>query len=355
MTLLGLAIAPVANILTHRDQPMRNWFDRKFLFNLDFVVSWASDIAYRAGISVNPSQVVIGYDGWLYLGDMYAQTRTIAREGATPASRATDAKIGESLLRWEHWLRGQGVTAFRVMLSPNKETIYPEYLPRWAAPATPSRADGLLDGPARAIYIDLRPVLLAAKRTQPYPLFYRTDTHWNALGGWIAYLRLFDELKKIDPTLHAFGAADLVDIRAQPRNGGDLARFLYLQNELKDEEVMLSIPALATSPSETREIRRSEAFSLNGESMAAPFDLTIATTAHPLNQKRLLWLADSFGGALMPVMLPTFAQTIRIHHHAAFRHPEDLLPIVRAFKPDYVVVTTVEREAWGVNFLNSPP
>jgi hypothetical protein len=72
-----------------------------------------------------------------------------------------------------------------------------------------------------------------------------------------------------------------------------------------------------------------------------------------LNQKRVLWLRDSFGTAMAPFMAVTFSETLQLHYDAA--NPELFARLVNSFKPDYVFITVVERGARRKRFGSLPP
>ena len=80
---------------------------------------------------------------------------------------------------------------FLLVIAPNKVQVYPEYLPeRRKYPASEFMPDLQLvrfmkkDNPEIAI-MHLRDALLDAKKYYADNLFYRADTHWNRVGGYI--------------------------------------------------------------------------------------------------------------------------------------------------------------------------
>ncbi|HEU4853968.1 MAG TPA: hypothetical protein VFS89_01615 [Nitrosospira sp.] len=79
----------------------------------------------------------------------------------------------------------------------------------------------------------------------------------------------------------------------------------------------------------------------------------LVKSKNALNQKRVLWLRDSFGTAIAPFMAATFSETLQLHYAAA--HPELLARLVDTYKPDYVFITVVERGARRKRFGSFPP
>lgn len=242
------------------------------------------------------------------------------------------------------------------MIAANKSTVYPEYLPDWAYKTRPSVSDMLLAQVSEDIYVDTRPSLIAARVRLPYPLFYKTDTHWNKLGAWVAFQIFTNKLDDIEKGLFWLSSNQVHVSQVNERNGGDLARFLWLQNELHDSEIILTIDM--PQPIET------EQFDFNsGQLMASggnhPIDNDSITkplwikSKNALNQKRVLWLRDSFGTALSPLMAATFSDTLQLHYNKA----DTLMfeKLVNSFKPDYVFITVVERQSLLDWFKNPPP
>jgi hypothetical protein len=99
-----------------------------------------------------------------------------------------------------------------VVLSPNKQTIYPGNLPERIRKMKGgrTRADQLeeISRELEIPYLDLRPVLLEAVRRHPVELYHRLGTHWNQLGGFIAYTRIMEEIGKRFPLLQPVPASD---------------------------------------------------------------------------------------------------------------------------------------------------
>ncbi|MNN72234.1 hypothetical protein D3C81_1882500 [compost metagenome] len=84
----------------------------------------------------------------------------------------------------------------------------------------------------------------------------------------------------------------------------------------------------------------------------APQKPLLVRSEKALNHKRVLWLRDSFGSAISPLMAATFSETLQIHHQ--WTNPKVIAELVEKFKPDLVVVTIVERNT-RVGILVSPP
>src|SRR5216684_1197735 len=74
-----------------------------------------------------------------------------------------------------------------IIIAPNKQSLYGEFLINADAGSPPTRLDTLmnaLSGPAKAMIIDPRAMMRAAKLSHaPLHLYNKTESHWNALGA----------------------------------------------------------------------------------------------------------------------------------------------------------------------------
>ncbi len=180
--------------------------------------------------NVTPEETIYGKDGWYFYdhdGSMedYHGTRFFTDSQL--------AKIKNSLLNVQQDLASRGIE-FVVMLTPNKETIYPEYMPdSYGSHASYTRIDQLYD----YLKNDLRVVypkddLIAAKLAYPqYDIYYRTDTHWNNIGGYLGARALARELGYSFPDLGSLQIFSdyffLGDITEDMEPKGDIMDYSY--------------------------------------------------------------------------------------------------------------------------------
>ncbi len=124
-----------------------------------------------------------------------------------------------------------GIVYF-VVIAPNKHSIYPEYLPEDLRPTNnPLRIDQLLAAlKERNItnIIDSRSLLKSAKKEQQ--LYYKTDTHWNSVAGYLVPEFIASKLKLYFPDIQLNQKA-LPPIRHKLVRGGDLFRNLGISSE----------------------------------------------------------------------------------------------------------------------------
>jgi len=356
--LVVLAVVPVKNIVSGVVKMDKKLYAKPEaeLFNFDFALSFPSFVFYKWGMSLDPDQCLAGKSGWLYLGDMYQSVITNRRRLITDEDEKTARRIGEATQAWDAWLKNKGVKVFRVMLAPDKETIYPEFLPDWARPVTPSLTDNLMPHVA-PVYIDTRLVLKEARAGFDAPLlYYQTDTHWNSLGAWLAFRHFIKEIGRTESGVW-LGDEDVRLVRTFRRKGGDLARFLYLGDTLTDLEADMEIKIKDHPPIETEEsdFDSTKVFSTGGNPKTdAFFGYTVRIKSpNALNHKKVLWLCDSFATAVAPYMAATFSDLVMVHYDQA--GPERFAELVETYKPDYVFMTVVERYSREKVFESFPP
>ncbi|MFC6335479.1 hypothetical protein GIR22_08650 [Pseudomonas sp. CCM 7891] len=358
LSLSALSIAPIANYkrIHESTKPLPvDWLGWKSeLYNMDFTLPYLGNVYYHLGISISPKQVVIGRDGWMYLGDDFAKNITSKRLGATKSIEPLVKKIDISADAWNKWYSQNGVTVYKVLIGPDKETIYPEFMPDWAASSPTGVTDAIVDNGHQGIFVFPKSELVEAKAKTELPLYYKTDTHWNALGAWIAFNELTASLHGSAPDLSFPEAPRFDDYTATPRIGGDLANFQRIRVNLKDTELSLTDKTIRQMEISQFEFSSMKLIS-TGENIpvGAPVTPTLVRSEGALNNKRVLWLRDSFGSAMSPFMSATFSEILQAHHKRV--KPASVAELVKKFKPDYVIVTNVERDSHDGYLTSLPP
>lgn len=126
------------------------------------------------GVSGEDS-VIAGKDGWLFfaetLGDYTGTGRMSSRDLFSAAS---------NVALMEEYCRKNG-KEFTFIISPNKNSLYGQFMPDYGVTATSSNAEifhGLLDQ-FQVSYVDL----FAAFGQQQEVLYFAHDSHWNSKGA----------------------------------------------------------------------------------------------------------------------------------------------------------------------------
>jgi alginate O-acetyltransferase complex protein AlgJ len=171
-----------------------NYFDKTLDIN-PWLVKFDSYLKIKVfGISPAASKIVVGKDGWLFLGeesiDQYKATNLF--------TEAQLKKIKFNLDERALYAKEKSGGVFYFIPIPLKHSIYSEFLPLSVRKRSPlNRTDQLLDylkNDSLIQTIDVRPALMAHKKD--HLLYYKTDNHWNDLGGYYAYHAIASEINK---------------------------------------------------------------------------------------------------------------------------------------------------------------
>ena len=136
-------------------------------------------------------KVLLGREGWLYfaetLDDFVGRNRLSSRQLWAAAHTL-------ALIREEAGRRGVRLLLVPV---PNKNTVYPAYMPTWASRTEePTNYDNLLAAleAAEVPAVDLRPVMEAHREV--IQLYHTLDSHWNQLGAALANNAVLEALDR---------------------------------------------------------------------------------------------------------------------------------------------------------------
>lgn len=188
----------------------------------------------KLALGASPSpKAVLGQEGYLY----YAAEQSVDYFRAVRPFTETDlTRWRDDLERRQQWLADRGIR-YLVVVAPNKETIYPEFMPPVLRPV---RNESRLDQLLRELHlrssidiVDLRESLRRAKKTQR--VYHKTDTHWNDAGALIASREILARLKPWFPEMDIAAPAGSFVSRIAP--GGDLARMLALEDRFAEEYI----------------------------------------------------------------------------------------------------------------------
>ena len=135
-----------------------------------------------------PTRVVHGRDGWLFLGEDYAHVMTETL-GMTRFSDQKVRMMTDILLNIKQQLDARGIKFF-MAIAPDKQSVYGRYLPIIKSPF-PTKTDQLKESLKQSGFdlIDLKEGFEIHPSEQ---LYYKTDTHWNQVGLFIAYQTLMN-------------------------------------------------------------------------------------------------------------------------------------------------------------------
>jgi alginate O-acetyltransferase complex protein AlgJ len=346
---------PVCNVLTHDPKNSENWYSKKVLFNFDALLSGVTTLLSVFHITPYGEKVLLGKDGWMFLGDEFFKTLTYAYRGVLDRDIKKNAIYTyEALLAWDAYFKAKGIPFFKIMIIPDKHTIYPEFLPDWLKLAPQSMYDYLLSHDKQHLFIDLKKIFLSKKKRMKNFFYWRVDSHWNEWGGAIAAKHLTDfmanqgmkNLKQLPEALfYPFGSAQSHD--------GDLLRLSRIKEQNNDSALWVNYFAdnrlISQSNFKTNEKHE---VSIQKE-IIVDHDPIVMTSKSALNKKRLIWMRDSFGEMIKVPLFLMFSDVLQWKQTEAF--DQSLFnKIINEWGADGVLYTLVERHL-TCNLVQSCP
>ncbi len=227
----ALAEMPVLSWDTLEDYPGRlESYVNDHLPLRDALIRANSRINYYALNTSANRDVILGKDGWLFYNRVSAGDPIANYKGMDLFTEEELCAIGDKLEAFRASLLSEG-KEFVLLIPPNKERIYSEYMPdRYGKPAAQSRVQQLVDylranTNVRVCYPEEE--LMGAKTAiRGRDLYYKADTHWNFLGAYVGTRELFKELNLTLPP------ADEVTCTDTDPTISDLADLLNMRDDL---------------------------------------------------------------------------------------------------------------------------
>jgi len=311
------------------------YFNDNFGFR-NALLSFGSRVMFALGVPSTHPSVVVGRDGWLYYTDYEDLGRATMNDfrGRMPFRPNELARI-----RRNAELLGQAFSRCGVplvlWLVPNKQSIYGEYLSGFKEAKDGKRLDQVLEvlrDVKGMLVVDARRELLAAKAGfEGRDLYYRTDTHWNDLGAFVAYGALVNRLRDVIPLPNP-GNTEIAryEIRTVPFSGGDLsANMLNASWRFADTQVSL-VPHFART---ARQTAKSEAAEHAGLEESALW----SSWANPGANASVVVYGDSFSHNVIPHLEEHFRRGYVIGSHDLDGE------VIGRLGPDLVILQMVER------------
>lgn len=257
-------------------------------------------------IGSSPSEkVILGKDGWLFYN---FHQLTEQHRGAMPLSDQQLMQYSQSLREQRQWVEQQGI-AYRLLPTPDKNSLFPEKMPDWTHAIGPSRFDQVREKlkAANEPFVDVLPTLQTAKQHDER-IYLQTDTHWSCLGAFRAYEVLMESIEPLNLAgVRRLTEADITFTALPPGPGRDMSRNMLLLKDIVLES--LDMDCSIIDPPEVEATRLADGFIA-----ALPYvpkrqqerwQYDRKTTA---NGARLLLYRDSYSHALIPFLIATFDQ-----------------------------------------------
>jgi alginate O-acetyltransferase complex protein AlgJ len=275
------------------------------------------------------ASVLCGREGWLYYTEHPPGTDY---DGVRPFTTEELDRWQRVLERRRQWLQQRGCR-YLLMIPPDKQTIYPEYVDSLYRCRQPSRLDQLLAHLRRhgskVEVLDIRAALLAAKERER--VYHCRDSHWNDRGAFVGYQALAGALTKWFPAIRPLPRSAFVE-ETESQQGGDLAQILWLEEWDAEQELRLRprLPRRARLSAEPVIKPRRAAGPLLGPPLASECD--------DPHLPRAVVFHDSFFCALGPFLAEHFRRL------ATVWHDDFHTDVVKRERPELVIQEILERK-----------
>ncbi len=284
----------------------------------DYIISLYNNAKYNLlNESTVPDRVLIGKDNFLFYSHKNDGDPVSDYQGLITLDDKQLETIALKLHNLQEWLSQKNIK-FYLLVAPNKHTVYSDKLPQSIKKGDSTSADQVIEYllSKNIPVVDLRKTLLETRRNTDYDLYYKTDTHWNNLGAFIAYEHITQILHKDFKNISPF-ELDMNKLKKpEERNGGDLYKMLGIKNYPFFEEVLFDYPR---------------------NYKVVKNDNSGIITKGMKNLPNAVVYRDSFCTALWPILSNNFHKTTYIWTHAVDRE------FIKQENPEIVIFQIVER------------
>lgn len=260
------------------------------------------------GDSLDINKCYTGRDNWLFLGNNYV--RCVDQLQGLVVLSAENLRRETNRYRNIQAAATKEGSDFIIFIGPNKSSVYPEYLPPVVTPARQRFVTPLIVSLQKEGIKCHDPTDYLKSMKHKGLLYYRSDTHWNALGAHEAFdsFRKYAELPKMP----------LLTLSDAPEYYGDLVGIGGYKNfiPLPGDNYILNWNHPIT-------IQEKDGAFIN---------------SHATTNKSAWVFGDSFAAALKPYIIATF-ESVHFYSHGEFKS----IMSANNQKPDMIIWIIVER------------
>ncbi len=272
---------------------------------------------------LSSDRVLYGKENWLFYKDESDGNPIACYKGTNLLTNNELTEYKDKFLLTRDRLKSYGKD-FVLFIAPNKEQIYNEYMPdKIKVVSDFGRADQLVqylkyNSDLKVVY----PYDELIQNKKNYQLYYRNDTHWNELGGFIGSQQLLSTIYNKRMYI------DELVIETGKTIKGDLAKIANIQTILSDDYETI-VRNYATDISVEEFTKQSK--ELTGNNSLYEYQSTST------NPETLLIIGDSFRLAMIPYLNKQFRRTY--FYHLSYTSNQD----IHYSSPDIIVIEVVER------------
>jgi hypothetical protein len=287
----------------------------------------------RLGLPMDAEDVIIGKDGWIFLGNKYQKTINQYR-----GLKQMDAKQIHSFYKYfgdiQDYLKNLNIP-FYIAIAPDKHSIYPEYLPSYLSKKGNTPYDQIMSSNTFLQIIDLKKALIEKKKNHKLPLYYKTDSHWNLFGAYLAYWEI---LSYFNPSFQSSSIIlDETNFTSRlSQRKTDLSLTIKGESLYNDVEVSIKDKL---SKHKLKLMSNNKWVDINPNRAFEMLNHNLIRNKH--KHGKILVIGDSFSNSLSIYLNNTFGEIKYCH----FIKPgtNDIASLVQLYKPDFVLFEVVER------------
>ena len=221
---------------------------------------------------------------------------------------------------------------FILLICPDKQLIYPEYVPNYIKGKLPNNGTEIFveyikdNTDIKVVY----PKEEFLKYKDKYQLYYKYDAHWNTLGAYIGYTELTRILNIDNKSIESF---KILEFDSAYRNSNkdsslfynDIARMVSLNDikKFRDDIIYILEDYKYTITNITDDWSSSRISNYNLDNFK--------------NNRNILIIKDSYSFEMMDYIITTFKQSEFINI-GSFKNEN-----ITEYKPDIIVFQSVER------------
>ena len=270
-----------------------------------------------------PEKVVFGNEGWIFLGDSWSDAITETKGIKNFSDQELD-EITKNVTESQKYFDLKRITFF-LAIAPEKSTVYGEKLPiQQSARQTKLEQVKKRLSAIGCKLIDLKDDL---NKNQNFPLYYKTDSHWNEIGAYYGYVSLMNTIVTSFPMLEILKLQDF-SIDTNNHYSGDLANMLSLK--IMECRFVLTPVFKRESNRLPGKLKIPESYTRNPKLYERRF-------GNKIGNLKVLVFHDSFFMTLYKFIPESFRETVLIWSV----WEKD---IIEQEKPDIVVYELVERD-----------
>lgn len=284
----------------------------------NYLVSAYQNVNYLLFKELPSQKVILGKQDWLFYTGEPGEDPIADYQGTNIFSEEEMLSIKTNIEKAEAYFENRGIE-FILLVAPNKEQVYDEYMSdAYKVKDGNKRYDRIVEylkGNSQVPIINPKAELIAEKENQQ--VYYKYDSHWNKLGGFIGSQQLIEGLTG----KRSYLKEQAISVLEQPQEDlihlTNLPQYFIDDHEylINDYKTSVNVKTLKESPDGYLKVYQS-----NAE-----------------DNRTVFFLRDSFGEAIYPY-LPKVFQNVTFLHRNAYH-----INYVNEANPNIVVYEVVER------------